>query len=88
MKFSKTEDGREDRGQEVRRRTRRIRHHRKICELQAELEHEDAVPHDAEAAGYSACALETLRFLSAQGLPHDHPMVKRIREKLLKEHDK
>nr|CAI5866868.1 unnamed protein product [Callosobruchus analis] len=60
----------------------------KICELQSELESEETLPHDAEAAGYAACALETLRFLSSQGLSHDHPVVKRIREKLLKENNK
>ncbi|KAJ8956609.1 hypothetical protein NQ317_012338 [Molorchus minor] len=57
----------------------------KICELQASLENEEDV-HDPEAAGYFACAVETLRFsLSAHGLPPDHPMVKSITEKILRE---
>lgn len=57
----------------------------KICEMQAELE--DETTHDPEAAGYTACALETLKFLADHGLPSDHPMVKGIREKLFGDHD-
>lgn len=48
--------------------------------MQAELE--DDASHDPEAAGYAACALETLKFLSDHGLPPEHPMVKAISEKL------
>ncbi|CAH0563375.1 unnamed protein product [Brassicogethes aeneus] len=58
----------------------------KICELQAEINDEENV-HDAEAAGYAACAVETLRFLTNQGLPPSHPMVKTLTEKLLKKDD-
>lgn len=58
----------------------------KICELQADLENEENM-RDPEAAGYTACALETLRFLSDHGLPPDHPMVKEIAEKLLRDRD-
>lgn len=53
----------------------------KICELQAEMDNEEV--HDPEAEGYAACAMETMRFLSAQGLPPEHPMVKALSEKLL-----
>ncbi|XP_050299951.1 uncharacterized protein LOC126738591 [Anthonomus grandis grandis] len=60
----------------------------KICELQAEMEmEEDDQHHDAEAEGYAACAVEALRFLSSQGLPPDHPMVKALSEKLLRNRD-
>ncbi|KAJ8948423.1 hypothetical protein NQ318_007946 [Aromia moschata] len=78
MKLPKSED------RPQKRDNKRIRHHRarepdhvtemlklclqKICELQASLEADDEV-HDPEAAGYAACAMETLRFLSAHGLP-------------------
>lgn len=53
----------------------------KICELQADLENESEM-HDAEALGYSACVVETLKFLSDNGLSSDHPMVKAITQKL------
>ncbi|XP_066140114.1 uncharacterized protein insb [Euwallacea fornicatus] len=55
----------------------------KIAELQTELEEEPQSSHDPEVEGYAACATEALRFLSAQGLPPDHPMVKALAEKLL-----
>ncbi|XP_023313149.1 uncharacterized protein LOC111693180 [Anoplophora glabripennis] len=58
----------------------------KICELQADLENEENM-RDPEAAGYTACALETLRFLSDHGLTPDHPMVKGIAERLLRDRD-
>lgn len=58
----------------------------KICQLQAELEN-DVNEQDAEAAGYTACAMETLRFLSEHGLAPDHPLVKTITEKLFREKD-
>ncbi|XP_060522624.1 uncharacterized protein LOC132699759 [Cylas formicarius] len=54
----------------------------KICELQAEMQDESEIQHDPEAAGYAACVVETLRFLSTQGLPSDHPIVKALTEKL------
>lgn len=57
----------------------------KICEMQAELADESS--HDPEVAGYTACALETLKFLSDHGLPPHHPIVKGITEKLFKERD-
>lgn len=57
----------------------------KICEMQAELE--EAATHDPEVAGYTACALETLKFLSDHGLSPDHPMVKGITEKLFGDRD-
>ncbi|CAG9773611.1 unnamed protein product [Ceutorhynchus assimilis] len=59
----------------------------KICELQAEMEREAETIHDPEAEGYAACATETLRFLSSQGLPPDHPMVKMLSERLLRDRD-
>lgn len=68
----------------------------KICELQAELECTENVEnnenlivdvHDPEAAGYTACAMEALRFLTAQGLPSDHPMVQHLKERLLRNRD-
>lgn len=59
----------------------------KVCELQADLERSTDEIHDPEAAGYAACALETIRFLSSQGLPPDHPMVKGLAEKLLENRD-
>lgn len=55
----------------------------KVCELQAELGKSEEEVHDPEAAGYAACAMEALRFLSSQGLPPDHPVVKRLRDRLL-----
>ncbi|KAJ8957143.1 hypothetical protein NQ314_006601 [Rhamnusium bicolor] len=67
-------------GRPPRKDNKRIGLHRR-----ANLENEDV--HDPEAAGYTACAMETLRFLSAQGLPPDHPMVKAITERLLRDRD-
>ncbi|EFA09086.1 hypothetical protein TcasGA2_TC006806 [Tribolium castaneum] len=58
----------------------------KVCELQADLERSEEV-HDPEAAGYAACAMETIRFLSSQGLPPDHPIVKGLTEKLLQDRE-
>lgn len=58
----------------------------KVCELQAEIERNEQV-HDPEAAGYAACAMETIRFLSSQGLPPDHPVVKSLTEKLLQDQE-
>lgn len=57
----------------------------KICEMQAELDEDSH--HDPEVAGYTACALETLKFLSDHGLPSDHSMVKGIMEKLFRNRD-
>ncbi|RZC38858.1 hypothetical protein BDFB_014469, partial [Asbolus verrucosus] len=56
----------------------------KVCELQADLERGQEA-HDPEAAGYAACAMETMRFLSAQGLPPDHPVIRGLAEKLLQD---
>lgn len=40
---------------------------------------------DAESAGYAACALETIRFLAAEGYGADHPMVRGLRQRLLRQ---
>ncbi|KAJ8923056.1 hypothetical protein NQ315_001605 [Exocentrus adspersus] len=93
MKVPKSDDRPKRRG------TKRNRHNRaaepdhvtemlklclqRICELQADLENEEEMP-DPEAAGYTACAMETLQFLSAHGLPPDHPMVRSLKERLLR----
>lgn len=53
--------------------------------MQAELD--DETLHDPEIAGYTACALETIKFLSDHGLPPDHPVVKGITEKLFRGHN-
>lgn len=55
----------------------------KVCQLQADLQRSDNEQDDPEAAGYAACAAETLRFLSAEGLPPDHPVVRALAERLL-----
>ncbi|XP_018323477.1 uncharacterized protein LOC108735812 [Agrilus planipennis] len=60
----------------------------KVCELQEDLQRCDDEENDPEAAGYAACAMETLRFLVAEGLPPDHPTVKTLTEKLLMGQDK
>lgn len=57
----------------------------KVCELQAEMEHEKNMANDPEAAGYAACAIETLRFLSQEGLPDDHPVILGLKEKFFSE---
>ncbi|KAL1497687.1 hypothetical protein ABEB36_008606 [Hypothenemus hampei] len=58
----------------------------KILELQQEIETEDNRP-DPEAEGYTACAMETLRFLSSQGLPPNHPMIRALSDRLLRKRD-
>lgn len=55
---------------------------RKVCELQQDLERTEDFENDPQAAGYAACAVETLRFLANEGLPPDHPVVKTLSEKL------
>lgn len=57
----------------------------KVCELQEELKRNDE--DDAEAAGYAACAVETMRFLEAEGLSSDHPVVKNLSERLFRDKD-
>lgn len=59
----------------------------KVCELQASLQRTGEEENDAEAAGYAACAIETMRFLAAEGLPPDHPVVRELREKLTRDRD-
>lgn len=59
----------------------------KVCELQAELQRSDGQEHDAEAAGYAACAIEALRFLSSEGVSQEHPMVKTLTQHLLRDRD-
>lgn len=59
----------------------------KVCELQQDLakeeESENNPTHfDAEEAGYSACALETMRFLAREGLGPEHPMVRGLKQRL------
>lgn len=57
----------------------------KVCELQAELDNNEQ--RDPEAEGYAACTMETLRFLSNEGLSPNHPMVKELRERLMRNSD-
>ncbi|KAK4873919.1 hypothetical protein RN001_013279 [Aquatica leii] len=52
----------------------------KVCELQEDLRRSDGDESNPEAAGYAACATETLRFLTAEGIPADHPIVKELQE--------
>lgn len=59
----------------------------KVCELQADLQRNDHEVDDPEAAGYAACALETFRFLSAEGLTPDDPIVKALAERLLRDRE-
>lgn len=59
----------------------------KVYQLQDELERSENV-RDPEAEGYAACVMETLRFLSAQGLPSDHPIVQGLTDRLLKKNDR
>lgn len=59
----------------------------KVCELQADLQRTDEEENDAEAAGYAACAVETMRFLAAEGLPPDHPVVTGLRDRLMRDRD-
>lgn len=54
----------------------------KVCELQQNLERTEDFENDPQAAGYAACAMETLRFLAAEGLPPDHPVVRTLSERL------
>ncbi|KAI4456110.1 hypothetical protein MML48_8g00013717 [Holotrichia oblita] len=54
----------------------------KVCELQQNLERTEDFENDPQAAGYAACAMETIRFLAAEGLPPDHPVVRTLSEKL------
>ncbi|KAK9883089.1 hypothetical protein WA026_001291 [Henosepilachna vigintioctopunctata] len=56
----------------------------KVCQLQNELERTTEGFGDPEAEGYATCALETLRFLSDQGLPSDHPIVRGLTDRLLR----
>lgn len=55
----------------------------KVCELQADLQRNEEQENDPEAAGYAACAIETLRFLSTEGVSPDHPIVKGLTRRLL-----
>lgn len=57
----------------------------KVCELQAALE--DTEQRDPEAEGYAACAMETLRFLSNEGLPPNHPIVRELTNKIMQNKD-
>ncbi|XP_030768007.1 uncharacterized protein LOC115891632 [Sitophilus oryzae] len=59
----------------------------RICELQAEMNQVDEEVHDPEAEGYTACAMETLRFLTAQGMSPDHPVVRALTDRLLRNRD-
>lgn len=54
----------------------------KVCELQAEIE--DTAQRDPEAEGYAACAMETLRFLTNEGLSQDNPIVTELTNKLMR----
>lgn len=58
----------------------------KVCQLQEELERTENLA-DPEAEGYATCVMETLRFLSTQGLPSNHPIVKGLTDKLLNRND-
>ncbi|GLV34736.1 hypothetical protein CBL_09217 [Carabus blaptoides fortunei] len=57
----------------------------KVCELQADLARDSDDEDDAEAAGYAACAVETIKFLAAEGLAPDHPVVTGLSQRLLKQ---
>lgn len=63
----------------------------KICELESEIlsDAENAEnaenAEDAEAAGYATCLIETLKFLSQEGLGPQHPMVQALSQKLLRQ---
>ncbi|KAK5641700.1 hypothetical protein RI129_010247 [Pyrocoelia pectoralis] len=50
----------------------------KVCALQADLQRDDD---DPEAAGYAACAMETLSFLSSEGVPSNHPIVRELKSR-------
>lgn len=57
----------------------------KVCELQADLARDSDDEDDAEAAGYAACAVETLKFLASEGLAPDHPVVTGLSQRLLRQ---
>lgn len=59
----------------------------KVCALQEELQKSEDDENDPEAAGYAACAMETFRFLSNEGLSPDHPVIKGLAERLMKERE-
>ncbi|XP_031352515.1 uncharacterized protein LOC116177639 [Photinus pyralis] len=53
----------------------------KVCELQADLQRDE--DRNPEAAGYAACAMETLSFLSAEGVPSTHPIVRQLKARFM-----
>lgn len=54
----------------------------KVVEIQEDLDKDTDEDSDAEGAGYAACAVETMRFLAAEGYGADHPMIKGLRQRL------
>lgn len=61
----------------------------RVCALQAELARENSDEEnsdgqvDPETAGFAACAIETFRFLAAEGLSDNHPVIQRLTQHLL-----